>query len=452
MKRWLWLLLIPSLAGAAARDDYARQWPLVLTKADAGAYRVTLTPEIYENVQSPSLRDLDVVNAEGMTVPAAVLDAEPSVEPASHEVELPWFPLQTDAVDTIASDDLSVIAERNPDGSIRSIRARTSAGEAGTSNPVWLLDASRLRDPIRSLQLEWERSDAPVNLSYRLEASSDLRGWQTLDDRVPLIDLSNAGHRLRQDSIEVNGAFRYLRLVPLQTTAAPRLVSVRARLASVVEQAWQWRELDGTRARTTDGKDVFEFELRGRFPIERADLILPENDSNEWTLESRDHAEAAWLPVAASWVGYRVDAGGVSSRSLPQPLQGITRDGYWRLRSANPLPAETSPRLRLGYRPERLVFLARGAAPYALVAGSARAQRDDAPLPQLLDALRSQRGKDWEPATATTGPASTLAGAQALQPAPAKRDWKAWLLWGVLIAAAATVIAFALSLLRNPKP
>ena len=56
-----------------------------------------------------------------------------------------------------------------------------------------------------------------------------------------------------------------------------------------------------------------------------------------------------------------------------------------------------TPTLRLGYRPEVLVFLAEGRAPYSLLAGSARAERAPAVLPALVDALRQQRGQDWQP-------------------------------------------------------
>ncbi|MEE7548875.1 hypothetical protein HF319_19305 [Xanthomonas sp. Kuri4-1] len=48
MKRWLVLCLLPAVALAATpRDDYRQQWPLQLARAGAGAYYVTLTPDVY---------------------------------------------------------------------------------------------------------------------------------------------------------------------------------------------------------------------------------------------------------------------------------------------------------------------------------------------------------------------------------------------------------------------
>ena len=77
-----------------------------------------------------------------------------------------------------------------------------------------------------------------------------------------------------------------------------------------------------------------------------------------------------------------MQGGSATNRSPPQALEHLNRDHYWRLRASNN-DGDAVPTLRLGYRPEVVVFLAQGATPYALLAGSARAQRTEAPLPQL---------------------------------------------------------------------
>lgn len=96
------------------------------------------------------------------------------------------------------------------------------------------------------------------------------------------------------------------------------------------------------------------------------------------------------------------------------------------------------------------MFLAQGQPPYALVAGSARAQRTDAPLASMLQALRRDRGAQWQPAQANVAAqAQPLAGEAALQPAVTPRDWRRWLLWGLWVGGALLVGAFAVSLLRS---
>ena len=104
------------------------------------------------------------------------------------------------------------------------------------------------------------------------------------------------------------------------------------------------------------------------------------------------------------------------------------------------------------HRPEVMVFLAQGTPPYALVAGSASARRATVPMPALVDALRRDRGAEWQPAPAYLSTATVLAGDAALVAPPEPRDWKAWLLWGVLLLGAGLVAAFAFSLLRGRPP
>ena len=74
-------------------------------------------------------------------------------------------------------------------------------------------------------------------------------------------------------------------------------------------------------------------------------------------------------------------------------LGAPARDRQWRLTATNGTVTQP-PALRVGYRPEVVVFLAQGRAPYALVAGSAVAARADAPLPRLLQSLRTATPDD----------------------------------------------------------
>ena len=89
---------------------------------------------------------------------------------------------------------------------------------------------------------------------------------------------------------------------------------------------------------------------------------------------------------------------------------------------------------------------------FSLVAGSASARRATVPMPALVDALRRDRGAEWQPAPAYLSTAAVLAGDAALVAPPEPRDWKAWLLWGVLLLGAGLVAAFAFSLLRGRPP
>lgn len=451
MKRFAWIALLPLAAFAGVRDDYAQQWPLTLDQQDAGAYRVVLDRTVYEAMQSPVLKDLDVINAQGVAVAASLLDAEQPLAKAVTTVEVPWFPLPFSS--TPQSRDITSISEIAADGSLRRVVLRDAAQSTpGAASNEYLIDTSRLQQPVQALQVTWAAGQAPFDHPYRIMASDNLKNWRLVQDEGHLVELQNNGERIFKNRIELEDVkARYLRLVPLQNDqGALQLTGVRAELVPVAAvQALQWEELAGKRVVGKDGGVSFEYEIDGRFPIESADVMLPGNSSNEWTLESRDVEEAAWRSVAAPWLAFQLQGDAATNRSPPQSLHGVTRDRYWRLLPKGGVEGAV-PTLKLGYHPEVVVFLAQGEPPYALVAGSARAQRADAPLPQLVDALRTQRGQAWQPATATLGAGKALAGEDALTPAPAQRDWKAWLLWALLIGGALIVASFAFSLLKKP--
>ncbi|MCD7097587.1 DUF3999 domain-containing protein [Stenotrophomonas sp. MMGLT7] len=439
---WGLALLLPSLAAMAAseRNDYAQQWPLRLSEPAAGAYRVVLDEAVYRRVQRASLADIEVFNAQGQSVPAALVNADVPLAGARLQ-PLPWFPLP--AMATSAGNDLQAVTERDADGSVRRVDIRVQGGRAAPMQG-WLVDASGVHEPIEGLALEW-RADVPVQAQLRIEGSDDLRQWHLLDPQATVVDLANRGNALRQRRIPLQSRARYLRLTPL-SPGFPQLDGVTAELAPAqVPMQWLWLELAGS-AR----EGGFDFASSGRFPVSRIDVQVDGNTAVEWTLLSRDDADAPWRQRAGPWLAWQVDGAGRRDRSLPQMLSGAVRDRYWRLQPRQ-AAAGPPPRLRLGYRAETLVFLAQGDPPYALAAGSARAERGDAPLAQTLQALREQRGAQWRPAVATLSAApQILAGDAALQPQAAPRDWKSWLLWALLVAGALAVAGFALSLLRRP--
>ena len=450
MKKLAWWSLLPLVAFAATRDDYASQWPLALQREDSGAYRVVLDREVYRQLQSPRLRDLVVVNAQGTPVATAVFPADAPLARSGTTVALPWFPLPLDA--GASRQDIAAISEIASDGSLRRVELRgPGSAVTATGDGGFVIDASQLRTAIAALRFSWS-DDAAFDRGYRVSASDDLRQWREVDADARLVQLQNNGRRIIEDRIALPAVrARYLRLLPgLPEGSALTVTGVIAEpVGQIAEPALQWEALQGKRVDTPQGA-TFEYTLDGRFPIEAADVVSTGNSTRGWTLERRDDPQSAWQPAAPPWMAYRLDSAGTSSRSPPQPLHVGSRDHHWRLRARDAFDG-APPLLRLGYRPEVVVFLAEGAPPFALLAGSARASRQEAPLPQLVDALRAERGRDWQPATASLGKRELLAGDAALQPLEPPTDWKRWLLWGVLVVGAALVAGFAVSLLRG-KP
>lgn len=451
MKKLALLLLLPLAAFAAVRDDYATQWPLTLGNENAGAYRVALNEAVYRQVQDPQLRDLVVLNRDGAALPSALFAPQDALAKPAQRLEVPWFALPAPRTDGGARG-WELVSQADADGHLRRVEARiTDQAVAALPRTALIVDVSRVREAIVALELQWQPLES-LDLGYTVEASDDLEHWQALATRGRMIDLQREGRRLLHRRIELYGLLpqyqnaRYLRLTPDRGDQVLAITGVSVELAAArAAAAPAWVELAGRRSDA--GKTgTFEFDLDGRFPVQLADVVLAGNHAVEWRLESRDADDAPWQLRAGPWMSYRVDSAGSGNASPARGLDGIVRDRHWRLRAD--VPVADMPTLRLGYRAESVVFLAQGTPPYALAAGSARAQRVDAPIAQLVTELSARRGADWQPSPAYLGNAQPLAGAAALKPA---YDWKAWLLWAVLLLGALLVAGFAFSLLRK-KP
>lgn len=445
MKKLLLLLLLPVAALASLRDDFAWQWPLELTAAGEGAYRVTLEREVYLRAQSPRMQDVVVANAAGTEVPSSLFGADQPLARAPREVQVPWFPLSLE--NSSLDRDIAAISEIGSDGSLRRVLMK----DTGRGASEFVIDLSAVPEQVQALLVDWAPGQAPFERRFGVAASDDLKDWSMVAVEARLLDLENQGQRLVERRIVLPSATRarYLRLMPRRGEPSLEVTGVSVQLVPEVTGGnWQWEVLEGERA-SHQGETGFEYRMPGRFPVQRADVVLPANSSSQWRLYSRESSEDPWRPVANPWLVYRVGVGAEGSRSAPQPLHVMRRDRHWRLVPSSPV-ADVVPRLRLGYRPEVVVFLAEGGAPFSLLAGSGRGVRTQAPMPQLVDALRQQRGPRWQPAAAALGAAAVLAGDAALAPAPAQRDWKSWLLWVLLVGGTLLVGLLAVSLLKRP--
>lgn len=428
--------LLAAASAHAAADRYAMQWPIVPSEAGEGAYRVQLTPDVYRAVMRPDMRDVDVVDAGGRSVPASVIPPRSAL--AVRTVTLPWFVVPASAAG--AETDWTVIAEVDAQGRLRGVRSSAS-GDGREVASALLLDAGAVQGRIGALLLDWTPA-APLDRGYTVEGSNDLEHWLPLA-RGRLVDVRQDGRRLLQRRIDLDPATatpRYLRVVPDGSSTLPAITSVAARVEQPLAERPHWLRLPPV----AQSGSTYDFTMPGRFPVSRVDIDTAGADARRWRLQSRDDADAPWRSHAEQWVVYRL--GAPAARSDALVLDRPVRDRYWRLVAQG---TGGAPALRLGYVPEDLVFVAAGAPPHALRAGSASAVRSDAAVAETLQAMRAKHGDAWRPAAASLGSGQVLAGDEAYA---ARRDWTTWALWAALGIGALVVAGFALRLLREPVP
>ncbi|MET0328397.1 MAG: DUF3999 family protein [Luteimonas sp.] len=439
---------LASAAAVSATDDaaFVAQWELTLPPGDAGAYQVELDAAVYATAVSPALRDVIVVNHDGRQVPA-LLQSAPTPPARRTTQPLAWFPLPPTAAR--AGSDIAAISELDPDGRLRRIQWQPARDDAPPA--ALLVDTGASGQPLQALVLDWGTAASPFERTLHVEGSDNLRAWRPLPAAARLLDLRRGEARLveRRIAFDTPARMRYLRVTPGAGAGTMPAMVWRVGDARVAGDAPapEWVALDATGA--PDAAGGFVYRLDARVPVTRVDIGLDGNATARWTLAVRDDDDAPWRTVAQDWLVYRIGAD-VAARTPPLGLDAPLRARQWRL-LPDAAQAGAAPTLRLGYRPERLVFVAEGAPPFSLRAGSARAVRGDAPVAPVLADLRARNGGSWTPPVATPGARAALAGEAALDDTP-PRDWGTWLLWGVLVLGVVLVGGFAVRLLRTPAP
>lgn len=237
MRKWSRALL-PAMFGMLAavvvqaadyRTQYAEQWPLTLSSAQSGAYRIVLEPAIYRRAVSADLSDLQVFNAASQLLPSALLAPDQPLAQPPVQRELPWFALPPLA--DAQRNDLQLLTERDTDGRVRRVEARVGSAGAAKGQGGWLIDASMLdQQPLAALVLDWADSGQPLQAQVQVDASDDLQHWRPIGRDVPLVDLQRAGKRLLQRRLQVDGTARYLRVLAQGDSQLPTLRGVLAEL------------------------------------------------------------------------------------------------------------------------------------------------------------------------------------------------------------------------------
>lgn len=431
-----------SICMAQTLDEFAFALPVEGTGGDA-FYRVAITQPVYEATAFADLRDLRVFNGNDEAVPYAFRPVEQrSQQP--EPVSLPFFPLRgpRDA----RAEDLDLSVGRSGDKVSVRLRGR---GDPGAQKVLlgYLIDASELKTPLSGLAVAWGTAAPDQLTSVRIEAGDDLKHWATLVTDAPLGGVSHAGQRLERNTIEYRKQqAKYLRLTWLDVDRAIELKSVRG----LVPEQWEqpdrmWKEIAATPDPGSPGD--FLFDLEGRFPIDRLEFRLPqENTVIPVQVYSRNDPKDKWMSVAAT-VAYRLKQDG---RELASPalVLGTNTQRYWMLRvntKAGGIGAGALG-MKAGWTPRELVFNARGSGPFRIAYGNARAEPGALPLETLVPGLRT----DHEPkiALATTGAPQKLAGMAATAP---RIDARKWALWAALAAGVAVLAWMAWKLSAQMK-
>lgn len=426
---FLFFLVIP--AGAQEREDFA-YGIAVRPSVEAPLYRARLPVAVYRSVTRPDLGDLRIFNAAGELVPHELW-----MLPDEEEIDRRTLPVRVFPLLEATPEEMSAVRVQIESGVDRtSVTLAPAATPSGVS--AYLLDPGPIEAPFvfERLVLHWSEPKEDFIRKLLIEESDDLSSWRTSASAV-VADLRRDDARLLRNEIRLPPKdARYLRLTSQDGPIPMTLIRVDLDLSSRRELAeTSWLEIGNLRS----GEEGFLFDSPGPVLVEEVDVLPPER--NTWTevqLFSRPDAKAPWVLRASSAV-YRFEIGADTRLRVR-----TTRDRYWKLTTdeARGGFGGSSPIVRIGYRPDEVVFVARGEAPFEIAYGSRRVD----PPPGANESLRELTTSDRERFTPSTelslGEPRPLGGEKVLAE-PLVADWKRFVLWGVLVAASLALLLTA---------
>ena len=440
---------LPAIAspGHPEPDQFAQRFPLEVVPR-GGLFAVDLTPAVYTQLTRDDRDDLVVVDALGRAQPAQWLAPGPTAdEPVEATGAVRLVIVHGKAVDA-ATVRLRISQETEATTDRIDVHvASTQGSTTPNAEPVqWWIDAGESTHYDR-IRLAPSTGQADFQHSVDIETSADLQDWSVLRRAESILSMGGRDGRLERLEIPLgDSAKRYLRLSSSSGGALPAIERVTLLHDAPKPSGPLRRTLALSASSSESGGWVYR--LPGPIPVLDWQLQSSQAFSGRAELSVRDPSRPGdgWrvassglqfqLPkAAADWL--RADPLGIhgwSGTDMRIHLDGLA----------------AAPTLVVGYRPDRLLVLAQGAGPYALLAGSQHWQLPAAHLVDALDAVIQTEGKGFLPPLAVLGPPSVLAGERARRASPFS-ETGTLVLWGILVLGAALVIAAGWRVVRSPR-
>lgn len=421
MKRILSFCLFMVLPFAVAADtklspkDFAYGLSLV-AGGSSSLHEIVLPTEVYKGATRGDLGDLRVFNKAGEVVPHALerLEGGPTAEDRWEPVSL--FPLYEGTQQT--AEKLSLLI-RHEGASVD----LSTQGRPGPRKIVgYLMEAPGPETPVKALILNFSEGKNFIR-KVDLEASDDLRSWRTLEDGAVVAHMNQEGRILARNHLEFAPTkAAYFRLTLREGGEDPEIASASIQIdPGITEPERRWVEVAGM---VREGEVIFD--AGGFFPADRIEVLLAEPsvmiDSEISSAVTPDG------PRTTVYTGpvFRLAQGKDEATLGPIAVSGDRRSPkrYWFLKPRNKEAAlgSKAPTLRLGWVPERLIFVAQGEGPYLLAYGNALA----GPSEFGIDALLRRTDASLKPAEAKSGGEIILGGPSKLIPPPPSpmETWK----------------------------
>ncbi len=443
-------------------DDYAYGWAVNPDRA-ADLYQIQLPLEVYQSATDPALRDLGVYNRAGQPVPRGIV--RPAEERTVAETSVPLVLLPLYSGQDTHAQSLNLLVKRNAEEttvSLESFDQPSDFRQPDKKLTSYIVDLGNHPQLFDALDLVWPESNNSFIGHLNVHGSDDLQNWRLIGSGS-IAFLSRDGERIERRRINLtdngeNDRYQYLRLTWRDVSDDWSLAQVTGiKNSHHVDTTRESLKLAPSGRDKADGGYIFD--TSGPILVDRVGLQLPGDNVTvrasiyAWS-ETKAVAGARainphWRRVASGHF-YHLRGGGnaIISDSLTIPLQRFSR---WKV-VIDKGSTDLALHLELGWRPEKLLFVAQGEGPFQVVTGRAADAAEGFPQQQMIsDATIHQLAQQHNLiGSAELAARIELAGPGRLQFADPPL-WGRWLIWAGLIGGVMLVGFMALSLIRELK-
>jgi len=436
-------------------------------KRPGGLQTLLIPMAVYEGSVEPRLADLRVFDAGGEALPHTIrgLDTPEPLEELSEPLALFSLPDGTARARAGSAkpgaegfwrreESLRIEARISEEEAHIRLESGAAAGEPGGLSSGYLVDVGEpVGDmPMRELvglELALTPSEEPFVVGLRVRGSDDLVRFEELTPRATIARLEQAGHRIELSRVYFRASrHRYLEITWPEGDMPVELASVRARFAPRAAAPRRFHAKVKGRA-AEDEPRVFLYDLGATPPVDRVQVKLARpDDVIEARLDSGTSPEGPWYPLFSGLI-FDVEYAGTRHRN-EAIATGSSRHRHYRL-EVSPKGGGSggrAPTLDVAWRPEQLIFVARGKAPFTLSYGRAGVETSDFDFSDLL-AIAQPPDRELPVESAALGRERAVADPSVLDAPGRALQPRTVALWIALILAVALIAGMSVRVLRQ---
>lgn len=452
------LVTLPKIILAISEHDFA-YIAEIETHNSTPYYELEIPSAVYETVSRSDLGDLRILNGDGQVVPHGLRMMAMKKNTNTEMMNIPFFPLYQNQISQEAGKsitDLHLNIKRDSQGEVINIQSSLPKDTKSQQLSGYLLDLRQWKKPIDQLKITWKQTDGSSFIrKLNISKSSNLERWRSIATGKTLVNLTYQNHQLTDNTISLSSSSsNYLRLIFSDQKPGLELDSIQVSHTKSYSQ--RQRNWQAVTLGKTENAGEYHFQHNIKSLARQLEIKLPENNTVvRVQVLSRSTKEQPWR-YSGSTLLYRLSVNGTDIEKSKINITA-SRDNNWLLRFDQQGGGIGTglPEVKLAWQPQQLVFIARGQAPYRMVWGSAKINPVVINANQLLPVTTKSMADN------NIGNASMLSQAEllsdtirsinkkALEPKSKEINWRHWILWIALIAAALMLIWMAVGLMKK---